>query len=50
MSHTCALCNRPVELKTCKTDESGKVIHPECYLRQIRLKQAFERIWHSHLS
>jgi hypothetical protein len=36
---TCALCNDPVELETCKTDESGKAIHEECYLRKmIRLK------------
>jgi hypothetical protein len=47
---TCVLCGRPVELETCKTDERGKSIHEQCYLRKIRLKHASERVWHSHLS
>jgi hypothetical protein len=33
---TCALCNGPVELETCKTDERGRAVHEECYVRKIR--------------
>jgi hypothetical protein len=47
---TCVLCGRPVKLETCKTDECGKCIHEQCYVRKIRLEQASERVWHSHLS
>jgi hypothetical protein len=37
---TCTLCNKPVQLETCNTDESGKAIHEECYIRKVvRLKQ-----------
>jgi hypothetical protein len=34
---TCALCNSPVELETCKTDERGKAVHEECYVRKLRV-------------
>jgi hypothetical protein len=37
---TCVVCNNTVELETCKTDESGKALHEECYLRKlIQLKR-----------
>jgi hypothetical protein len=37
---TCALCNKPVQLETCKTDECGKAIHQECYIGKVtRLKR-----------
>jgi hypothetical protein len=32
----CALCNEPVQLETSKTDEDGKAIHEECYVRKLR--------------
>ena len=47
---TCVLCGKSVKLETCKTDEYGKCIHEQSYVRKIRLEQASERVWHSHLS
>jgi hypothetical protein len=34
----CRICNKPVELETAKTDESGKAVHEDCYVRILRLK------------
>jgi hypothetical protein len=34
----CHLCSKPVELETAKTDEHGRAVHEECYLRKIRSK------------
>ncbi len=31
----CSLCNELVELKTSKTDEKGKSIHEECYVKAV---------------
>jgi hypothetical protein len=36
---TCNICNRPVDLKVAKTDEDGKGVHEECYVRRMRLKK-----------
>ena len=33
------ICNEPVELKTSKTDENGKTVHEDCYVRRMRLKE-----------
>jgi hypothetical protein len=33
---SCVLCNRSVELETCKVDERGSAVHEECYVRKIR--------------
>jgi hypothetical protein len=42
---TCVLCNEPIELETSNTDESGKAIHEECYIRKvIRLKRPNQAI------
>lgn len=30
----CCICNRPVSLETSKTDELGKAVHRECYVRK----------------
>jgi len=35
---TCYLCSKPVQLETAKTDEDGRAVHEECYLRKIRPK------------
>jgi hypothetical protein len=35
---TCAVCNGPVELETCNTDERGSAVHEECYVRKMRVK------------
>jgi hypothetical protein len=41
---TCALCNSPVELETCKVDERGSAVHEECYVRKIRPTPAAPKI------
>jgi hypothetical protein len=35
----CSICNKPIELETAKTDENGKAVHEECYVRVMRLKE-----------
>lgn len=37
---TCSICNWPVDLKTCKTDEAGKCVHEDCYMLRELLKNA----------
>lgn len=37
---TCSICNWPVDLKTCKTDEADKPVHAECYMLRELLKTA----------
>jgi hypothetical protein len=34
--HNCPICNKPVDLKTTKTNAAGRPVHEECYV----LKQA----------
>ena len=42
---TCALCNNPIKLEKCKTDECGKAVHEECYIRKvIQLKRPNQTI------
>jgi hypothetical protein len=36
----CAVCNRPVQLETSKTDENGKAVHGECYVLKVKLIRA----------
>ena len=31
----CPLCNEPLLLETCKTDENGQATHEECYVGRI---------------
>lgn len=31
----CCICNSPVLLETCKTDEYGQAVHEECYVRKV---------------
>jgi len=38
-SPNCSICNGPVDLKTAKTDEGGKSVHEECYVRRMRRRQ-----------
>jgi hypothetical protein len=35
----CSICNEPVERRTSKTDENGRVVHEDCYVRRMRLKE-----------
>jgi hypothetical protein len=32
----CCICAEPVALEISKTDERGKAVHEECYVRKIR--------------
>jgi hypothetical protein len=32
----CNLCSKPVELEKAKTDENGRAVHEECYLRKVK--------------
>ena len=37
---TCAICKKPVDLKTTKTNDRGKAVHEECYVLRQALKDA----------
>jgi hypothetical protein len=32
---TCRFCNKPVRLEDTRTDEEGKAVHEECYVKMI---------------
>lgn len=32
---SCPICHEPVSLERCKTDEDGRAIHEDCYVRKI---------------
>ena len=36
----CCLCDRPVEIEHCKTDEHGRAIHEQCYVARLALEMA----------
>lgn len=36
----CLICGKPVAVETCKTDESGKAVHENCYVLKVKLEQA----------
>ena len=36
----CAICNKPVQLETSKTDENGRAVHGECYVLKVKLIRA----------
>ena len=31
----CVICNEPVELERCKTDEGGDAVHEHCYVSKV---------------
>lgn len=31
----CTICERPVDLKKCKTDEDGSAVHETCYFEKV---------------
>ena len=37
---TCAICKKPVDLKTTKTNDRGKAVHEDCYVLRQTLKDA----------
>ena len=36
----CPLCNKPVSVESAKTDERGRAIHEDCYVLELKVKQA----------
>jgi len=32
---SCAICDAPVELERCKTDETGRAVHANCYVAKV---------------
>lgn len=38
--HLCWICNQPVDIATCKTDEQGQVVHEACYVARLALNSA----------
>jgi hypothetical protein len=32
---SCAICNKPCELTSCKTDEQGRPVHEYCYYLKV---------------
>ena len=38
-----AICGKPVDLSTCKTDGDGKAVHAECLTAQVKRKPATVR-------
>jgi hypothetical protein len=36
---SCAFCDEPVEPITAATDENGKTVHEDCFVRKRRLKE-----------
>jgi hypothetical protein len=35
-SPVCSICNNPVDLTIDLTDQDGKAVHEECYVRKVR--------------
>jgi hypothetical protein len=31
----CSICNKPIVLETSKTDENGKAVHEDCYIKRL---------------
>jgi hypothetical protein len=36
----CSICNKPVDLRNCKSDTHGQAVHEECYVLRDALKSA----------
>ena len=36
-THMCWVCGKAVDLKHCKTDEHGSIVHEPCYAAKIAL-------------
>ena len=44
----CSICNKPVDLKTTKTNAAGQPVHEECYVLRQALKDATRSITRPH--
>ncbi len=38
-TYLCAICGKPVDLRTCKTDANGQAVHLECISGKLRGKR-----------
>jgi hypothetical protein len=36
----CAICGKPVAVETSKTDDDGKAIHEDCYVKSLKVEHA----------
>ena len=36
----CSICNKPVQPDIAVTDQDGKPVHEECYVRKVRQEDA----------
>jgi|tagenome__1003787_1003787.scaffolds.fasta_scaffold20743136_1 hypothetical protein len=34
----CRICSGPIPLETSKTDERGKAVHEDCYVRKMKFR------------
>jgi hypothetical protein len=39
-THSCWICDRPVQLENCKIDERGKPVHEDCYAAKLVVDKA----------
>ena len=35
---SCNICSAPIPLETSKTDEHGKAVHEDCYVRKMKFR------------
>ena len=38
----CRICGRPVPLEDCKSDDTGRIVHENCYAAVIKARQQKE--------
>jgi hypothetical protein len=36
----CPICNKPIALETSKTDENGRAVHEDCYIKRLLASQS----------
>ena len=42
----CCICNSPVSLETCNTDERGSPVHEQCYVKKTILRLRMGEVVH----
>jgi hypothetical protein len=40
--HTCWICTKPIDLKTTKSDDRGRVVHEGCYVALCALNSGIQ--------
>jgi len=46
----CSICNKPVDLKTAKTNEASQPVHEECYVLTQALMRSTKDITHPNIT